>query len=60
VAVGDPVLKRRIREAAEEERINYGWRLSDEGLQDRKPFGTDANKPFLEIAPWPLVVLNRA
>ena len=61
VAVGDPELKRRIREAAEEEeRINYGGRMSEEWLNDLKPFGTDADKPFLEIAPWLVVVFKRA
>lgn len=59
--VGDPDLKRRIREAAEEEeRINYGGRMSDEWLDDLKPFGTDWQKPFLEIAPWLVVVFKRA
>jgi len=61
VAVGNPALKRRIREAAEEEeRINYSGRMSDEWLEDLKPFGTDANKPFLETAPWLVVVFKRA
>lgn len=61
VAVSDPVLKRRIREAAEEEeRVNYSGRMSDEWLRDLIPFGTDANKPFIEIAPWLVVVFKRA
>ncbi|MBX2978616.1 MAG: nitroreductase family protein [Flavobacteriales bacterium] len=59
--VGDPALKRRIREAAEaEERINYGGRMSEEWLEDLKPFGTDWQKPFLETAPWLVVVFKRA
>ena len=59
--VGEPDLKRRIREAAEaEERINYGGRMSAEWLADLQPFGTDANKPFLEHAPWLVVVFKRA
>jgi nitroreductase len=54
-------MKRRIREAAEEEeRINYGGRMSDEWLDDLKPFGTDWQKPFLETAPWLVVVFKRA
>ena len=57
VAVGDPELKRRIREGAEEEeRTFYGGRAPDDWLQALAPFGTDANKPFLEIAPWIIVV----
>ena len=59
--VGDPDMKRRISEAAEEEeRINYGGRMSDEWLDDLKPFGTDWQKPFLETAPWLVVVFKRA
>lgn len=59
--VGDPALKRRIREAAEEEeRINYGGRMSEEWLEDLKPFGTNWEKPFLETAPWLVVVFKRA
>ena len=59
VAVSDPDVKRRIRRAAErEERRNYGGRMPDEWLRALEPLGTDAHKPFLEIAPW-LVVLFR-
>ncbi|MCW5899783.1 MAG: nitroreductase family protein [Flavobacteriales bacterium] len=58
--VGDPGLKRRIRKAAEEEeRINYGGRMSAEWLADLKPFATHWEKPFLEIAPWLVVVFRR-
>ena len=59
VAVADPAIKRRIRLAAErEERQNYGGRMPHEWLRALEPLGTDAHKPFLEIAPW-LVVLFR-
>lgn len=59
--VGNADLKRRIREAAEEEeRINYGGRMSEEWLEDLKPFATDWQKPFLETAPWLVVVFKRA
>ena len=59
VAVSDPDIKRRIRVAAErEERENYGGRMPDEWLRALEPLGTDEHKPFLEIAPW-LVVLFR-
>ena len=59
VAVGDPETKRRIREAAEaEEREFYSRRASDEWLDDLRPFGTDEHKPFLEIAPWLIVVFK--
>lgn len=59
VAVDDAGLKRRIREAAEEEeRENYGRRFPKEWLEALDPLGTDPHKPFLEIAPW-LVVIFR-
>ena len=49
--VGNPALKHKIREAAEqEEKINYESRMSEEWLDDLKPFATDWNKPFLDIA----------
>ena len=57
VAVGDPEVKRRIREAAEEEeRAFYGGRAPDDWLEALAPFGTDASKPFLETAPWVIVI----
>lgn len=52
VVVTDPELKRRIREAAEEEEeAFYGERAPQEWLDALAPFGTDARKPFLETAP---------
>ena len=59
VCVQDPALKRAIREAAEsEERLFYGGRAPERWLEDLHPFGTDANKPFLETAPWLIVVFK--
>lgn len=55
--VGDPAVKRAIREAAEEEeRAFYGGRAGEEWLEALAPIGTDADKPFLEIAPWLIAV----
>jgi nitroreductase len=57
VAVTDPEIKRRIREGAEEqERALYAHRASDEWLEALAPLGTDAHKPFLEQAPYLIVV----
>lgn len=57
VAVGDPQLKRRIREAAEEEeRAFYGGRAPQAWLDALAPLGTDARKPFLERAPWLIAI----
>jgi iodotyrosine deiodinase len=59
-AVSNPELKKQIREAAEqEEYTNYHGRMSDSWLDDLKQFGTDWQKPFLEIAPWLIVVFRR-
>ncbi|MEO8010190.1 MAG: nitroreductase family protein [Dokdonella sp.] len=57
VAVQDPQIKHRIRLAAEaEEREFYARRAPDEWLQALAPLGTDADKPFLETAPWLIAV----
>ena len=59
VAVADPELKRQIRLAAEaEERESYEHRMSNEWLEALRPLGTDWRKPFLEIAPWIVVVFE--
>ncbi len=61
VCVNDPALKREIRLAAEEEeREFYERRASRRWLEDLSPLGTDPNKPFLEIAPWLIVVFALA
>ena len=58
--VGDPEIKRRIREAAEEEeRAFYGGKAGDDWLEALAPLGTDADKPFLETAPWLIVVFQQ-
>jgi nitroreductase len=57
VAVSNPSLKRAIRDAAEaEEREFYNHRAPDEWLNALAPLGTDADKPFLETAPWLIAV----
>ena len=55
--VSSPEKKRAIREAAEaEERAFYAGKASEEWLEALAPLGTDADKPFLETAPWLIVV----
>ncbi len=58
VAVGDQNLKRRIRLAAEdEERTNYlEGRMPEDWKREIARLGTSWQKPYLEDAPW-LVVL---
>lgn len=59
VVVRDPEVKRTIREAAEaEERAFYEGRAPAEWLADLAPLGTDWRKPFLEIAPFLIVVFR--
>jgi iodotyrosine deiodinase len=60
VAISDRDLKRRIRQAAEaEERISYeGGRMPPEWRDALAPLGTDWRKPYLEIAPWLVVVFE--
>lgn len=57
VAVADPAIKRRIRDAAEaEERKFYQHRATPQWLGELAALGTTADKPFLEIAPWLIAV----
>jgi iodotyrosine deiodinase len=59
--VSNPTLKKQIREAAEkEEYLNYHGRMTKEWLEDLQPFGTDWHKPFLETAPYLIVVFKKA
>lgn len=55
--VSSPEKKRAIREAAEEEERNfYAGKASEDWLTALAPLGTDEDKPFLETAPWLIVV----
>lgn len=59
--VYDAELKQQIRIAAEaEEKESYNNRMSDEWLNDLAPIGTDWQKPFLEIAPYLIIVFSRS
>ena len=57
--IADPDVKSKLREVAEEEELEfYSKRASDKWLEDLVPFGTDANKPFLEKAPYLIAVFR--
>jgi nitroreductase len=63
VAIGkhDTALRQRLRAAAEEEeREFYAHRAPSAWLDALAPLGTDASKPFLEIAPWLIAVFVQA
>ena len=58
--VNNPEIKRKIRSAAEEEeREFYSTRAPKEWLTALEPFGTDANKSFLETAPYLIAVFAK-
>ena len=60
IAVSDSQLKSRIRAAAEtEERRNYENRMPQEWRESLSPLGTDWQKPYLETAPWLVVVFQK-
>lgn len=59
--ISSPEIKAEIRKAAEKEEYeNYTSRMSEGWLEDLKPFGTNWQKPFLEIAPWLIVVCSKS
>ncbi len=61
VVVGDPDIKSRIREAAEEEeREFYSSKAPKEWLDALEHLGTDEHKPFLERAPWLIVIFSES
>jgi iodotyrosine deiodinase len=61
VVVSNPDIKRQIRDAAEaEEREFYSARAPRDWLDALAPLGTDAHKPFLEIAPYLIVIFAQA
>ena len=59
VVVRDPEVKKKIREAAEKEEYeSYHGRMSEKWLRRLALLGTDEHKPFLEIAPYLIVVFR--
>lgn len=61
VVVGDPEIKRQIRLAAEKEEYEfYHRRAPQEWLDALAPFGTDEIKPYLETAPYLIVIFAQS
>lgn len=59
VVVQDAEIKKKIREAAEKEEYeSYHGRMSEKWLRRLAVLGTDEHKPFLEIAPYLIVVFR--
>ena len=60
VAVQNSEIKSEIRKAAEKEEYeSYTNRMTDEWKDDLKRLGTDWQKPFLEVAPWIIVMFSQ-
>ncbi len=60
-AIQNPEIKKQIRiEAEKEEYESYSNRMSAQWLKDLEPIGTDWRKPFLETAPWLIVVFAQS
>lgn len=60
VAISDPELKQKIREAAEEEeREFYHGRAPQDWIDALAPLGTDEHKPHLTDAPWVVVLFQQ-
>jgi nitroreductase len=60
VLISDQKIKRKIRIAAEkEEKEFYSNRASEEWLEALKPLGTNESKPFLEEAPYLIVIFEK-
>lgn len=61
VVVSDPAIKHRIRvEAEQEEQEFYTRKAPQEWLDALAPLGTDEHKPFLETAPFLIVVFAQS
>jgi nitroreductase len=61
VIVSNSLIKKKIRVAAEEEeREFYSSRAPQEWLDALSQLGTDANKPFLETAPYLIVIFSKS
>lgn len=60
VAIQSPEVKQQIRTEAEAlERGFYSGRAGEEWLDALKPLGTNANKAYLETAPWLIAVFSK-
>lgn len=59
-AVSNAAIKAQIKAAAEKEEYeNYHGRMGEEWLNDLKKFDTNHIKPFLEIAPWLIILFKK-
>ncbi|MCK8044765.1 nitroreductase family protein [Shewanella sp. 1CM18E] len=60
VAINSPEIKAQIRHEAEAlEQAFYAGRAGEEWLDALKPLGTNAEKPYLEHAPWLIAIFSK-
>ncbi|MEO5583168.1 MAG: nitroreductase family protein [Saprospiraceae bacterium] len=60
-AISDPIIKSKIRTAAEKEEYeNYHGRMSEQWIRDLAPLGTNDHKEFLESAPWLIIIFKKS
>ncbi|MDX1279706.1 nitroreductase family protein [Shewanella colwelliana] len=60
VAINSPQVKAQIRHEAEAlEQAFYAGRAGEEWLDALKPLGTNADKPYLEHAPWLIAIFSK-
>jgi iodotyrosine deiodinase len=61
VCISDADVKSKIRAAAEEEEREFykSGKTPDEWLGALAPLGTDEHKPFLDVAPWLIVIFGQ-
>ncbi len=60
IAVSNPDIKNQIRIGAEkEEQDTYDHRMSEEWRRDLQPMGTTPQKPFLEVCPWLVILMEQ-
>jgi iodotyrosine deiodinase len=59
VVVGEAALKRRIREAAEKAEREFYSTAPAEWLEALAPLGTDADKPYLDTAPYLIAIFAK-
>jgi iodotyrosine deiodinase len=58
--ISNAEMKSRLRKLAEqEEYMNYNGRMSESWLKDLKPLRTDHQKPFIDIAPYLIIVFKK-
>ncbi|MDT9599575.1 nitroreductase family protein [Sphingosinicella rhizophila] len=60
VAIGSPEAKAKLKALAEpEEGRFYGGKAGEEWLDALAPLGTDADKPYLTMAPWIIAIFGQ-